>query len=733
MKKLIFLLFWTVGLFGQVVPIPNTITGAGLPAAINNNFAAVPQKYSGSGPPGSLSGNLPGDTYWDTLNHVYYSCSAPIGTPTPACVAVAVGGWSSIASSGGSAPSGLPNLVMATDPSGSSSDTSALRALVFRDLPAINTSQVAESGSLYFTAARAQTAMVGLYQSPITGAPGAWPSTFPPVNSGDWAGTWQTHAPGYFQTALANYSTISGLTGYPSTFPPTNSGDWAGTWQTHAPSYFQQALTNYSTISGLTGYPSTFPPTNSGDWAGTWQTYSPSHFQSALTLTTTGTSGAATLSGGTLNIPQYAGGSGILTQTTGSGAPTATCVAPTTSLLQAYYDSTNLNEWVCLAAGTGGAGWQKEITVTNSGEYIVTGLEGTAPSTPASTYQSCYFDSTSHTQICLNSSGVASTTVVGIANPSDSQFVSYIDTAGVAHRSTPAVGAHFPLATARACVDSSGSGTAQSCTTSPSFTPASGDEILYTPGTTNSGDVTINVNSTAAKHVRKWSQSTVLASGDLVANVPVALIYDGTYWEVPTIGNAPSGGSSGTIIGTSGIGAWYPFGRNFVASSAYNPGTGYGAWWQVTLPFSATFRKINFQIKTASGTSCTGGICGLLFGIFSADSTCSTTYATTTPIISGGSPDLNVSGVPISAIFTSPVTLAAGAYLIGVATDSSALVLQGGGEFLVLDNTDTTRQFRSATATVTGDGSSLAFPANCSGGGGITAHLGIWPVMMMVP
>ena len=40
--------------------------------------------------------------------------------------------------------------------------------------------------------------------------------------------------------------------------------------------------------------------------------------QQALTLTTTGTSGAATLSSGTLNIPQYSGGGGITLQTNGS-------------------------------------------------------------------------------------------------------------------------------------------------------------------------------------------------------------------------------------------------------------------------------------------------------------------------------------------------------------------------------------------------------------------------------
>jgi trimeric autotransporter adhesin len=42
--------------------------------------------------------------------------------------------------------------------------------------------------------------------------------------------------------------------------------------------------------------------------------------QNALTLTTTGTSGASTLVGATLNIPQYTGGSGTVTNVSGTGA-----------------------------------------------------------------------------------------------------------------------------------------------------------------------------------------------------------------------------------------------------------------------------------------------------------------------------------------------------------------------------------------------------------------------------
>ena len=102
------------------------------------------------------------------------------------------------------------------------------------------TAQVTESGNLYFTAGRAQAAMAGLYQTPISGAPGTWPTL--------------------------------------------------GTAASHAASDFQAALTAYSTISGLSGYPSTFP--------------------AAITLTTSGSSGASTWNGTTLNIPQYSGGGG---------------------------------------------------------------------------------------------------------------------------------------------------------------------------------------------------------------------------------------------------------------------------------------------------------------------------------------------------------------------------------------------------------------------------------------
>ena len=89
------------------------------------------------------------------------------------------------------------------------------------------------------------------------------------------------------------------------------------------------------------------------------------------------------------------------------------------------------------------------------------------------------------------------------------------------------------------CADSSGSGTAQVCNTSPSFTPAANDHIIYTTTTANTGTgLTINVNSLGPKSVAKWQTTTTLAANDVRANTQILMRYDGTNWEMDTIGNA---------------------------------------------------------------------------------------------------------------------------------------------------------------------------------------------------
>src|ERR1700690_4208675 len=95
------------------------------------------------------------------------------------------------------------------------------------------------------------------------------------------------------------------------------------------------------------------------------------------------------------------------------------------------------------------------------------------------------------------------------------------------------------------CADTSASGSVQVCNTTPSFTPVAGSCVTYTTTTANTGaGLTLNVNSLGAKSVAKWQGSTTLSANDVLANKEVVTCYDGTNWELATIGNAPGGAVS---------------------------------------------------------------------------------------------------------------------------------------------------------------------------------------------
>ncbi len=284
-------------------------------------------------------------------------------------------------------------------------------------------------------------------------------------------------------------------------------------------------------------------------------------------------------------------GSGVMTMSTGAGSPSSSCAAPSSSYLAAYTDTTNQDLWICAATNT----WKKVLSTTNTGTFVQTGATGTSPGAPGSGNLSCYYDSTKNNQICLDSSGDAYTMVkdgvdltanagkvtglngvpfcTGFA-PTSGQAVEYTTSSSpnpcytaaspsgsgsglgdpgansIPYRSalnTTAPATSHNLSAPFSCTGS-GSGTAQSCTTSPVFTPAAGDSVIATTGATNTGDITLNVNSSSAAHVRKWQGSSTLASADWVAGIPVLLTYDGTYWEIGgNVGNAPGGSGSGTV------------------------------------------------------------------------------------------------------------------------------------------------------------------------------------------
>ena len=87
------------------------------------------------------------------------------------------------------------------------------------------------------------------------------------------------------------------------------------------------------------------------------------------------------------------------------------------------------------------------------------------------------------------------------------------------------------ITTALYCLTSTGSATAELCSTSPSYTPASGDVILFGPDTANTGAFTLNVDSLGAKSV--YHNGAALVGGEIKAGVPVFLTYNGTQWTMP--------------------------------------------------------------------------------------------------------------------------------------------------------------------------------------------------------
>lgn len=96
------------------------------------------------------------------------------------------------------------------------------------------------------------------------------------------------------------------------------------------------------------------------------------------------------------------------------------------------------------------------------------------------------------------------------------------------------------------CPTSSNSGTAEVCNTSPTFTPAAGDSIIFQADIANTGAFTLNVNSLGAKAVKKNGTTALVANDILASPFQVILTYDGTNWEMQgQAGNAAAAGNSG--------------------------------------------------------------------------------------------------------------------------------------------------------------------------------------------
>jgi hypothetical protein len=101
-------------------------------------------------------------------------------------------------------------------------------------------------------------------------------------------------------------------------------------------------------------------------------------------------------------FPSSSGGS--LSLLAGTIDPSGSCAGVSTSGLTLYANSTTPSLWYCNASGT----WERIQSTTMVGSFIINGLTGTQPSTPATGYISCWMDSTLKLLECVDDAGTVS-------------------------------------------------------------------------------------------------------------------------------------------------------------------------------------------------------------------------------------------------------------------------------------------------------------------------------------
>lgn len=224
------------------------------------------------------------------------------------------------------------------------------------------------------------------------------------------------------------------------------------------------------------------------------------------------------------------------------------------------------------------------------------------------------------------------------------------------------------MAAPKLCADSSGSGTAQSCTTSPSQgSLTTGDTFIYTTTTTNSGTgLTVNIDSIGAKSVAIPGSSgwtTTLTANIIPANKPLLLSYDGTNLNVQQTGTAASGGGSfnGTVTYTSSQTAGTADSGKLVimncsAACAYTlPATQPSTTWQAWV---MTVGTTNATIALGGSDTFNGSTSVPILNQYrtmfvAANTATSTDYKGDAPLIAGGGVSLIVgsNGLEISPVF----------------------------------------------------------------------------------
>jgi len=312
-------------------------------------------------------------------------------------------------------------------------------------------------------------------------------------------------------------------------------------------------------------------------------------YQAPITLTTTGTSGAATFSGGTLNIPQYSGGGGG-TYTAGTGL-TLTSGTFSVNTSQNISTLSNLtgNGLVKTSGGTGALSTATSGTDYSAGtSSLATGILKSTTSTGALTIAVAADFPT------LNQNTTGSAGSVAAANITGTTLAS-----GVTGSSLTSVGTLTSLTTSGAITTSDAPGA--------SAAAISGTGALFTGGTGTTTFPYLMIQPSAATAFTGWSTSGTFEGINSASGFAGNFVHysnnNASMYRVDSAGGVHSaaGGTFGGILTTSQAGA-------ASASAFYLNGTIYtGGSGTTTYPLA--------YINAGSSNPTSWSTLGTLFGI----------------------------------------------------------------------------------------------------------------------
>jgi len=241
------------------------------------------------------------------------------------------------------------------------------------------------------------------------------------------------------------------------------------------------------------------------------------------------------------------------------------------------------------------------------------------------------------------------------------------------------------------------------------------------PDTANTGTATINIDSLGAKSILTQSGGA-LADGDITANKPKLICYDGTQFIIQ--GDGAGSGSSTTITG----GAWFLWGEGYTGGGGLSlagstpTAKGIGSFaFKVDNPVAIKHLVVNELVAATS--NCGGGAaaCGLVISIKPVALT--SNYCVTTVITGGGSPDLNTTGFKNisfasgTGVSGGTCTLPVGMYFLQASSDSTDALFESlpGDASPAYSSANATQSFGYISAAIaTGSGATLAIPADTS-------------------